>query len=112
MSMQQYNKLMTHLVKVRKRQRNRSGDFSDISSNTMKGFVQYGNHYYTSKNDEKKLATAIVFLKDNCGIDINYDYWMIDQLAPYNRPNLEVMKIDPIDDPRTGTIHHFECYCI
>lgn len=111
MSMQQYNNLMTHTVKIRKRQRNRSGDFSDISSSIIKGFCQYGNHYYTDEKGEKKLATAIVFLKDDCGIDINYRYYMIDQLAPYSRPNLEVMKVDPIDDPRIGNTHHYECFC-
>ena len=50
----QYTKLMTHTVKVRKRARNKSGDFSDISSSTMKGFCQYGNHYYTDDKGEKK----------------------------------------------------------
>lgn len=111
MSMQQYNNLMTHTVKIRKRQRNKSGDFSDLSVQTVKGFCQYGNHYYIDEKGEKKLATALVFLKDDAVIDINYDYWMFDQITPYNRPNLEALKIDPIDDPRTGNTHHYECYC-
>jgi hypothetical protein len=111
MSMQQYNNLMTHDIKIRKRKRNKSGDFYDLSDSTVKGFCQYGDVFYTDEKGEKKLAAAIVFLKDDCGIDIKYRYWMLDQLTPYNRPNLEVLKIDPVDDPRTGKTHHYECFC-
>lgn len=108
MSDMEYNKLMTHTLTLRKRQRDSAGDFSDINSDVIKGFVQYGTSLKITKNDEEINATAIVFLKDDCGIDINYPYWMIDQASPYTRENLEVLKIDPIDDPRTGNTHHYE----
>lgn len=108
MSMIEFEKLMTHTLTLRKRKRNESGDFSNISSSVLKGFVQYGNNLIEKEKNETILSTAIVFLKDDCGIDINYPYWMIDQTAPYSRPNMEVLKIDPVDNPQTGLTHHFE----
>ena len=44
MSMIEFEKLMTHTLTLRKRKRNESGDFSDISNSTLKGFVQFGNN--------------------------------------------------------------------
>lgn len=108
MSMIEFEKLMTHTLTLRKRDKNESGDFSDISSVSLSGFVQFGNNLIEKSKDEKMLSTAIVFLKDDCGIDISHEYWMVNQVAPYNRPNMEVLKIDPIDDPETGLTHHFE----
>lgn len=109
MSLSSFVNLMTHSITLRKRQRNVSGDFSDISSSSINGFVQYGNRLITTEKDEEIMSTAIVFLKDDCGIDINHEYWMIDQTSPYVRSNMEVLRIDPVDDPRTGKTHHFEC---
>jgi len=108
MSMIEFEKLMTHTLTLRKRKRNESGDFSDISNSTLKGFVQFGNNLIEKSKDEKILSTAIIFLKNDCGIDISHEYWMVDQTAPYVRPNMEVLKIDPIDNPETGLTHHFE----
>lgn len=110
MSLPSFNSLMTHSVILRKRQRNSSGDFSDISSSSVEGFVEYGNNLITTEKGENVQSTAIVYLKDNCGIDINWAYWMIDQTNPYTRNNMEVLKINPIDDPRNGLTHHFEIY--
>lgn len=108
MSMVSFINLCTHTIVLRKRNRNVSGDFFNVSSATLKGFVQFGDHLITNEKGETLLSTAIVFLQDNCGIDINWEYWMCDQTAPYSRPNMEVLKIDPIDDPRTGKTHHYE----
>lgn len=109
MSLASFKKLMTHTLTLRKRQRNSSGDFSDISSVVVKGFVEYGNKLITTAKGEEVKATAIVYLKDDCGIDISWEYWMIDQSSPYIRNNMEVLTIDPVDDPRTGNTHHYEC---
>jgi hypothetical protein len=104
-----YNKLMTHKVNLKKLKRNSYGDFSVLSTTTgLKGFVQYGEKLITKEKGEIVTCTAIVFLKDNCGIDINWEYWQIDQTFPYIRSNLIVESIDPIDDPRNGKTHHFE----
>jgi hypothetical protein len=109
MSMASFINLCTHTINLVKRNRNVSGDFITVSTiPNLKGFVQYGDHLITNDKGETLKATAIVFLKDNCGIDINWEYWMINQIAPYTRSNMEVLKIDPIDDPRTGKTHHFE----
>jgi hypothetical protein len=112
MSMIEFNKLMTHSLSLRKRQRDGNGDFSDISSSNVKGFVQFGNKIVIKKDNETFEANTIIFLKDDCGIDISHPYWMIDQTAPQSRLNMEVLKIDPVDDPRTGLTHHFECIVI
>lgn len=110
MSIAAFNKMMNHSITLKKMQRNAAGDFSIISSdNTLKGFVQYGNNLIINEKGEKILSTAIVFLKDDCGIDINYPYWKIDQTSPQTRTNMEVLKIDPIDHPlQAGKTHHFE----
>lgn len=110
MSLASFEALMTHTILLRKRERNSSGDFSDISSSSLNGFVEYGNHLITTDKGEELLAAAIIYLKDDCGIDINYEYWMIDQTAPYARSDMEVIKINPIDDPRTGNTHHYEIH--
>jgi hypothetical protein len=110
MSLPSFNKMMKHTITLRKRQKNAAGDFSDISATIgLKGFVQYGNNLIENEKGEKILSTAIVFLKDNCGIDINHPYWRIDQTLPYTRSNMEVLRIDPIDHPlKAGKTHHFE----
>ena len=112
MSLTNFTNLMTHTVNLRKRNRDYKGDFVDVDTNELKGFVQYGNHYTTNENKEKLLSSAIVFLSDSAipYIDISHENYMIDQTSPYVRSNMEVLKIDPIDDPRTGKTHHFEIY--
>ena len=112
MSMIEYKKLMTHKITLKKRKRDGYGDFSVLSSvSDLPGFVQYGNKLVTTKDGEEVTATAIVFLQDDCGIDINWPYWAIDQTAPYSRANMEVLNIDPIDNPENGLTHHFELAC-
>lgn len=112
MSMIQFTNLMTHTITLKKRKRNVYGDFSVDSSNSIKGFIEYGKHLIENDKGEKMLANAIVFLKDDCGIDVSHQYWQIDQTSPYSRLNMEVIKIDPIDDPRTGNTHHYELYVV
>jgi len=108
MSLPEFNALMTHTIRIRKRQRDASGNFSDVSFSDVKGFCQFGNKLITTKKDETINVTAIIFLKEDCGIDINHEYWMIDQITPYSVLNMEVLQIDTIDDPRTGNTDHFE----
>lgn len=105
----EFKSLMTDLINLRKRKRSVGGDFSNLTTTQdLPAFVEYGNKLVTNKKGEEITATAIVFLQDDCGIDINWEYWMIDQTSPYIRSNMEVINIDPIDDPRTGDTHHFE----
>lgn len=110
MSLPSFNKMMTHKVTLRKRKRNEAGDFSDIATTpNLKGFVEYRNDLKIKKDNEEINAKAIVYLKDDCGIDINYPYWMIDQTSPYIRSDMEVLQIEPVDHPlNAGQTHHYE----
>ena len=104
-----YAQLMTHELTIRKRDRNFTGDFSDVTTYTReKGFIQYGKKLVTNRKGEEVIASAIVFLRNDSPIDPEYEYWMIDQTSPYTRENLEVIRVDPIDDPRIGKTDHYE----
>jgi hypothetical protein len=105
----QFDRLMTHELTIRKRNRNWQGDFVDIVTFPgEKGFVQYGKKLVTNQKGEEVMASAVIFLKRDAPVDSEYEYWMIDQTAPYARENMEVIIIDPVDDPRTGKRHHYE----
>ena len=113
MSLPAFKAMMTHTINLRKLQRNAAGDFSTISAiNGLKGFVQHDSTLTVrEKNDTFLHASAIVFLQDNCGIDINHPHWMVDEISPHTKLNLEVLKVNRIDDQRTGKTHHFELIC-
>jgi hypothetical protein len=103
----QFIGLMTHTFTIRKRSRDWQGNFVDIQTiNDVKGFAQYGKQLVTDRNGEEVTAAAVIFLRSNTLVDS--EYWMIDQTSPYTRENMEVIRIDPIDDPRTGKTHHYE----
>lgn len=105
-----FDRLMTHKLNLRKLERNSRGDYSTIETySNLDGFVEYGVKETIKKDGEETNAKAIVYLKSDCDIDPNYDYWAIDQTYPQTRSNLIVLQIDPIDDPRNGNTHHFEC---
>lgn len=111
MSMVKFLSLMTHDVILKKMDRDYKGKLYLLESQSLKGFVQYGNHVIRNEDNpvgEDLIASAIVFLPDNAKIDIAHSNWRIDQITPYARSNMEVKKIDPIDDPRTGNTHHYE----
>ena len=101
-------KLMTHSLTIRKRERDWQGSFSDKETFSARGFVQYGTKLVTDRTGEQVAASAIVFLPDTAPIDPSHEHWMIDQVSPYIREDMEVIRIDPIDDPRTGKTHHYE----
>lgn len=101
-------KIMTHSLTIRKRERDWQGSFSDKETFSARGFVQYGTKLVTDRTGEQVAASAIVFLPDTAPIDPSHEYWMIDQVSPYIREDMEVIRIDPIDDPRTGKTHHYE----
>lgn len=108
----QYNSLMTHFLNLHKRKRNINGDFKIIKTfSNLKGFVEYNNFLYSNDKNEKIEATAIVYLMGDAQIDINHEYWVIDQLAPQVRNSLEVLKISPIDNPINGFTDHYEIIC-
>ena len=112
MSMIEFNKLMTHDVNLKKIELDYKNAKTVLSSQSLKGFVQYGNKMIRAERGDRAgedvVSTAIVFLKDDAVIDIEWENWEVDQTAPQTRSSLEVVKIDPIDDPRTGLTHHWE----
>lgn len=109
MSRSALQRLMTHTLNIRRRTRDWEGTFVDEQVfRGAKGFVQYGNKLVTNREGEEVSASAIIFLPDNSPIDPNHPHWMIDQCSPYVREGMEVITIDPIDDPRTGRTHHYE----
>ena len=103
-----FQKLMTHALTIRRRERDWQGDFKDAVSYAEKGFVQYGKKLVTNTKGEEVIASAMVFLPATSHINPEHEHWIIDQKAPLIRENMEVIRIDPIDDPRTGKTHHYE----
>jgi hypothetical protein len=112
MSYSEFNSLAVQKFTFKKRNRNSVGDFYDISEITnWRGFIDFGNHFITTPEGEKKESTAIVFLTNDNEIDITHDYYLISQTYPSTRNDLEVIKIDPIDNPlKAGKIHHYEIH--
>ena len=104
-----FSKLMTHTLTIRKRERDWQGALSDTATYShVKGFVEYGKRIVSGLQGEDVISAATIFLPNNAPVNIAHEHWMIDQIAPYSRKNMEVIRIDPIDDPRTGKTHHYE----
>jgi hypothetical protein len=102
--------LLTHKIILYKRDRNVAGDFTVVATYAdIEAFVQFGRLLTTNLQNEVVEARAIVFLPDTAPIDVSHEHWLIDQTCPYERNNLEVIRIDPIDDPLNGgATHHYE----
>lgn len=116
-SKKKFNKLMTHTITLTKKVLNVNGDLTiDTSYTGQKGFVQYGrkqietNMYQGMSQGETIMSNALVFLKSDSSITVNLkeDKWFITQTAPYTRSEMQVLDVQPIDDPRTGETHHYE----
>lgn len=104
-----YNSLMKHTITLRKKDRDVSGNYSILSETTgLKGFVEFDTNFKIEKNGEILEAKAIVFLKNDCGIDPNWEYWEIDQTSPKTISKMTVFDINRIDDPLTNITHHYE----
>lgn len=103
MTITAFNKLMTHDITMCKKIRDGYGNLSITNTSSIKGFVEKRSDFKIQKDNEIVIAGAIVYLKSNCGIDTSHEYWTLN--------DLEVLKIDTIDDPRTGNTHHYEIYC-
>ena len=103
-----YNSLMKHTVTLRKKDRNVSGDYSTLSETSLKGFVQFDTNFKIEKDGEMLEAKAIVFLKNDCGIDEKWPYYEIDQTAPRTFQGMTVFDIARVDDPIKNITHHFE----
>ena len=116
-SKKRFNKLMTHTITLTKKVLNVNGDLAvDTTYLEQKGFVQYGRKQMTTglasgmAQGETITSTALVFLQSDSPItiDLKTDKWFIAQTAPYVRSDMQVIDVQPIDDPRHGETHHFE----
>ncbi len=104
-----YNSLMKHTITLRKRDRDVSGNYSTLSETAgLKGFIEFDTNFKIEKNGEILEAKAIVFLKNDCAIDPNWEYWEIDQTAPNIVEKMTVFDIRRIDNPITNKTNHFE----
>lgn len=105
----QFKKLMSHTLTIKKRTRDWEGTFQVTETHTgIKGFVEYGKKLVTDLTGEEVVAAGIIFLPNDAPVDPEHPHWLIDQTAPYVREGMEVIRIDPISDPRVGEIHHYE----
>lgn len=103
-----YNSLMKHDIILRKKYRDVSGNLSTLSETQLKGFVQFGTDFKINLNSEILEAKAIVFLKSDCGIDENHEYYEIDQTTPNTVNKMTVFNIDRIDNPLNNKTNHYE----
>lgn len=111
MSMAEFVSLMNHTLILKKMERSYEGELSVVSTQTLKGSVEFGNNLIIEKKDnpgETLVARAIVYFKNDAVIDIEHENWEIEQTAPQIISRMEVKKIDPIIDKRNGSIHHYE----
>ncbi|HQD86975.1 MAG TPA: hypothetical protein PK822_08735 [Bacillota bacterium] len=109
MSKAAFNRLMTHRVTIVKLKRDYTGKMASASEYyNVPAFVQYGRKLVVNREGEEVSASAIVFLRADTPLDPQHEHWEITQTAPYSRGKMQVISIDPIDDPRTGVTHHYE----
>jgi len=108
--MPEYEVMLTHKVTLYKRDRNVAGDFEVTQTYPdLRAFVQYGRFLVTNRQNEEILARAIVFLANDAPIDPEWEHWILDQTCPHERLNLEVVRVDSIDNPLAGgATHHYE----
>lgn len=104
-----FKKLMNHRATVIKRDRNLEGDWVDLKTHSnVPAFFQWGKRLVTNRQGEEVPAAAIVFMLPDAPIDSEHEYWEVEQTSPYSRKEAKVIRVDPIDDPRTGKTHHLE----
>ena len=104
-----FKKLMTHKATLRKLQRNMEGDWETVSTYTgIPCFFEWGRKVVRDKKGEEVTAAGIVFFYPDAPISDDNYYWEIEQTHPYARAKTTMIRIDPIDDPRTGITHHKE----
>jgi len=114
-----FENLMTHTITLVKKNLDVHGDLSIITTYVgQKGFVQYGRKQMTvglasgMAQGETITSNALVFLKSDAPItiDLKKDKWFMTQTKPVARPEMQVLDVQPIDDPRDGTLHHYEVF--
>lgn len=101
-----FKRLMTHRVKIVKLERNYTGKLVPVTEYfNVPAFVQYGRRLVVDREGEEVSVAAIVFLRHDAPIKPEHEHWEITHMPGYE---MQVVRIDRIDDPRTGRVHHYE----
>jgi len=109
MTSPKYKQLMTHKATIKQLGRNSEGDWTTVATyNNIPCFFEWGKRVVVDLKGEEVTAAATVFLLPDAPIVETADRWEIEQTAPYSRQKTIMIRIDPIDDPRTGKTHHLE----
>jgi hypothetical protein len=104
-----YKQLMTHKAKITQLGRNSEGDWVVAATYTdIPSFFEWGKKVVTDRKGEEVTAVATVFLMPDAPIVETSDQWKLEQTNPYSRQETTMIRVDPIDDPRTGKTHHLE----
>lgn len=109
MTRKELQRMLTHQVRIEKRGRGAGGDMATLETHeSVPAFVEYGRQTVTDKKGEKVVVAAIVFLAPEAPLDPEHEHYRITQTAPYTREAMQLVRVDPIDDPRNGKTHHLE----
>lgn len=104
-----FKQLMTHKTTIKQMRRNTEGDWVIVETHTnIPCFFEWGKKVVADRNGEEVTAAAIVYLMPSAPIVESSDQWKLEQTAPYSRQEVVMIKVDPVDDPRTGKTHHLE----
>jgi len=106
-----FKKLLTHKATVRKLSRNMQGDWVVEETYTdIPCFFEWGRKVVRDQDGEEVTTAGIVFFMPDAEISDGSDdvYWEIEQTSPYSRAKTTMIRIDPIDNPKTGKTHHKE----
>ena len=110
MSHVKFKRLMTHRYTITEQTRNTAGDLVDgVTYTDIPGFTEYAKSVVVNTNGEQVTAGAIVFFDDTAPINANTILWRVEQIAPFTQ-TFQVLKVEPISDPRSGKLHHYEIY--
>lgn len=105
-----FKQLMTHKATIKEMGKNIEGDWTTVATYTnVSCFFEWGKKVVINRQGEEVTAAAIVFLMSDAPInDDDKNQWKLQQTAPYTRDEVTLIRVDPIDDPRTGKTHHLE----
>ena len=107
MSVPEFDALMNHALTLRKMKRDGTNSWSlDQEYPDERGWVDYGWQRILNEKDEHIEITALVFLPSESNLDAEHEEWEIVH-TQLNR-TMRVKQIDPISDPQTGVLHHYE----
>lgn len=101
--------LMTHRCALTRLAREYDGRLRDtITYGNVPCFFEFNQRKIVTREGEEVIAAGILYMMADAQIDPNHPHWKVEMTSPYQRKEMQVLRIDPIDDPRTGKTHHYE----